>query len=370
MDPSQALRFVLQPDLREAYQAHLDLKANLPTLKTKAEGDPLVESQVSLLMDSHLLALAREERRLAQRVGLRSISAGKGSTGTRLDCGLGGLLGVTKFPAVSYSAMRSIENRFGQRSHLNVGENAQVEGEVFAYRVWQMARLEEVGIHVPPSDLDRYQGEHRLQMLSLFLHLKEQLALDQAEADIRAKTVEAVAPEAQALLQDKSCDVWDEAALTRMQVFGGFDYYLFNFDRHGENWSIFSSKGWNAEERHVDAIACIDSANSVPEDHGRKPWLVEFPRHKLLLQKHLPFANQPLTEQARRLYLRLAQQSEQHIANALFEVPDYLNDKMIKLLRLRAQVMMKAATDKDMTFAKLANLDTTAEMEVYVGGWL
>ncbi|MCB1135552.1 MAG: hypothetical protein KDK78_04720 [Chlamydiia bacterium] len=360
------LKYLLYPELKVYEESQKALDDQLHHLPEDLDADLRLELQ--LLRDTHKLDWLRHEALFAQQLGLPPRPA-KGTGGTALLFGTEGLVGIRKLPRMR-TLRKQWEAYFGQLKILSPDPLAQIQAEVFAYRVAFLSGLADFGVHVPPSELCLEKGKPvSLFMMSLYLHFRDVLARmgkrPGGEPEVRSQVFEgsdapshALIPEAGALAPS-----YTERELTCLQVFSIFDFYVFNLDRHRENWMLYC--GQDKDSGHFDEIGLIDSANIMPCDHGARISIDTAHAH-VLCQRKMAFAEAPLTDQARTYIRRLVSQQNRHIAMANNELEGYLRPSMLDLFRLRAQVLAKAVEDPTMSIYRLGKINTTVAMQHYL----
>ncbi|MBS4169220.1 hypothetical protein [Parachlamydia sp. AcF125] len=315
------------------------LNSRLKELRKNKDSIPEAEKE------SQKLTRQIEKAKLAAKLGLIT-AANKGKTGSyfvewvSMQKGSEGKpafkkIGVFKLSNKETSWIIRLKNTFkqlffGQLFYLNTKKLAQSKSEAAAFEISQF-----LGFQVVPGARVVKLGKKTGTM---------QRFLDGYQEARKVKY----------LFNDKAN--FTEQGWRQFQEMTLCDFLIGNFDRHDDNWLIKVN-----EEGKIHDIKAIDNAHSFPE---KNIWLIKVAARNQYKWRRFPIAeydyDPKLLSEIR--YRLTPLKVEQLISSIDDNLPGFLSEKMIKLLKKRAKVLYflsdperKALTPKKLAYYRTAS---------------
>lgn len=323
--------------------------------KRKKKSQSSSEEKTKTVKEKETEKLARrvERARLAIALGVGA-KANKGATGTLLLYSLKGkLIGVHK-PTHRHTPLKTrlfdkikTLSPLGQLHHLSPRDDAQSKAEVAAYLTDQFFGFD----LLPSSTMVELGG--RAGAFQSAINLKSRATDPKSEAYHEAR---------EHLDELSKRESFDEGELSLFQRFAIEDYLIGNLDCHSENWVVQVIEG------KITDLRALDKANSFPMKNPEKAERIK----NQYAWKSAKIAEAPYTNKVRTFITEKLKEDEieNYIKHLNEKLPNFLDEgsrgKMATLLRQRAAVLRKAATEKDFSPAKLAELKTTEDINAFL----
>ncbi|MCE5294227.1 MAG: hypothetical protein LLF94_06395 [Chlamydiales bacterium] len=311
----------------------------------KKDVENIINPNLARLRDrkdsSDEVARRLEKALLAEQLGV-SPTKNKGQTGTALVESTKGKVAVFK-PIHSDTPMtarckNAVKRIFGGQLHyLSHKTNAQAEAEVAAYL---LDRHFDFGLS-PASQMVTLDGKEGA--LQVFIKSKDETPFKEAADHIDAMEAK---------------EVYTEQEVALFQKMAIFDYLIGNLDRHEENWFV------KVVNNEITEIRTIDNANSFlrknPESADKIRNQYKWRRFKI--------AEVPLTASS-KAFIQEQLKSENidaFVTKLNTELPGFLDKEMTNQLYDRAEVLRKAATEKNFIPRDLGLLITSEDIFNYL----
>ncbi|MEC7839906.1 MAG: hypothetical protein VX777_07685 [Chlamydiota bacterium] len=288
-------------------------------------------------------AISKAKLMFMLNVGL---SANKGATGSIVISWFGQKpIGIFKPKKTNESTLESIVNWWKyqlqtQVSHLKTAAMARPRAEVAAHILDT-----HLGVGITcPTVLTEFKGEifkSKLLNGSFQLYARD--------------TVEAA--EIKAILDCK--EEFHEDEIKNFQMMTILDYLMGDLDGHEENWLVKKGKGCL-----IAKLYKIDNANSFIKSNPERAFLTDC---KQYVWSEWVIAEKEFVDCSKKLMLSLTSELiEQVIDNINHELPLFLDEDIIRLLKQRARVLFTLASLEIATPKFLGQLQTDEEIEGFL----